>query len=78
MEAVLDHQSGESQEKPGPRGTRRGLVLRLVLVILLIALLGGGLWFFNDFKNRAIAEFFAGNVPPPTAVSAIAEDRRAA
>lgn len=59
-----------------PQGTRRGLVLRLVLVVLLIALVGGGLWFFNEFKKQAIAEFFAGNVPPPTVVTAIGAESR--
>ena len=76
MEATLDHRSTEGRDQTGPQGTRRGLVLRLGLVILLIALLGGGLWYFNEFKKQAIAQFFAGNVPPPTTVTAITAESR--
>ncbi len=59
--------AGETR-KPG---TRRGHIVRLIIVVLIVALLGGGLWYFNEFRNQAIANFFAGNVPPPTAVTAV-------
>jgi membrane fusion protein, multidrug efflux system len=64
----------DARGRPGEgqrRITRRGLVIRLVAVFLLIALLGGGLYGFNSFKNAAMTEFFASNVPPPTAVAAV-------
>ncbi|WP_343055385.1 efflux RND transporter periplasmic adaptor subunit [Azospirillum oleiclasticum] len=51
---------------------RRSTVLRLIIVAVLMALLLGGLWWFNEFRNRMIADFFAGNKPPPTPV-AVAE-----
>lgn len=51
---------------------RRSTVFRLIIVAILMALLLGGLWWFNEFRNRMIADFFAGNKPPPTPV-AVAE-----
>lgn len=64
-------------EQAQPRGrrrapTRRGLVVRLLVVALIVGGLGYGLWFFNEFRNKAIADFFASNVPPPTPVAAAA------
>src|SRR5918996_3879170 len=55
----------------GRKPSRRGLAIRLAVVLVLIALIGGGLWFFNEFRKQAISDFFAGNVPPPTAVAAV-------
>jgi multidrug efflux system membrane fusion protein len=42
-----------------------------VIVTLLVATVGGGLWSYNEMKKKAIGEFFASNVPPPTAVAAV-------
>jgi membrane fusion protein (multidrug efflux system) len=39
-------------------------------VFLLVALLCGGLVWFNFFRDKMIAEFFAGMKPPPQTVSA--------
>lgn len=61
---------GKDAAPPARRPGRRGLVVRLFLVALVSGLLGTGLWAFNEFRSRAIAEFFAGNKPPPTAVAA--------
>nr|WP_246472570.1 efflux RND transporter periplasmic adaptor subunit [Azospirillum tabaci] len=36
---------------------------------VILAVLFGGLYAFNNFRNKAIADFFAGNKPPPTPVS---------
>jgi membrane fusion protein, multidrug efflux system len=60
---------------PARRGaTRRGLVVRLLVVAVLLGALGGGLWFFNEFRKQAISSFFATNVPPPTPVAAVAAE----
>jgi membrane fusion protein, multidrug efflux system len=42
-----------------------------VIVGLLIALVLGGLYGFNTFRNHAIASFFANNRPPPAEISAV-------
>jgi membrane fusion protein, multidrug efflux system len=42
-----------------------------VIVALLVALVLGGLYGFNAYRNKMIANFFAHNKPPPTQVSAV-------
>ncbi len=39
------------------------------IVALLLALLVGGMWWFNNFRDHMIAQFFANNRPPPTLVT---------
>lgn len=63
----------ETRERPsGQRKpvSRVRLAVGLVLMALLIALLGGGLWGFNYMREQGTAAYFASMVPPPTAVSA--------
>jgi len=43
-----------------------------IIVGILLALLVGGIWGFNAFRSRMIAQFFASNKPPPVSV-AVAE-----
>jgi multidrug efflux system membrane fusion protein len=45
-------------------------ILWLVIVGLLLAVVLGGLYGFNRFREHAIATFFANNKPPPAQVSA--------
>ncbi len=42
-----------------------------VIVALLVALVLGGLYGFNAYRNKMIANFFANNKPPPAQVSAV-------
>lgn len=70
MAATLYENAENRSEPTRSRPTRRGLVLRLLLVALLLGGVGGGLWFFNELRKDAISQFFAGNVPPPTPVAA--------
>ena len=49
---------------------RRWLVLWFVIVTILLGLVGGGLYGFDQFRRKAIADFFASQVPPPTPVAA--------
>ena len=42
-----------------------------VIVAVLVALLLGGLYGFNAYRNKMIAQFFANNKPPPTQVTAV-------
>ena len=58
--------SGPARAKP----SRRRVAVWFVIVALLLALVGGGLFAFDRFRSKAIADFFASQVPPPTPVAA--------
>ena len=47
------------------------LVRWFIVVGLLLALLVGGLVWFNYFRGKMIAQFFANNKPPPANVTAV-------
>src|SRR5215469_725132 len=53
-----------------PKGTRGGLIIRLIFVVLLVAAVLGGLYYFEKFKEGMIASIFA-QAPPPTPVAAV-------
>src|SRR5438445_11156863 len=56
----------------GRATTRRPrTVLWLVIVGLLVAVVLGGLYGFNRFREQAIATYFANNKPPPAQISAV-------
>jgi multidrug efflux system membrane fusion protein len=55
-----------------PRPARRKLILRLAIMALLLILVLGGLYAFDQFRQKMIAQFFANNVPPPAPVTAVA------
>src|SRR5882762_2846732 len=69
MNIVTEHKiSGTPlDEKPRTRPARK--VLWFFIVGSLLALLVGGLVWFNHFRNQMIAQFFANNKPPPVTVS---------
>ena len=54
-------------DKPRARPVR--MVRWFIIVGLLLALLVGGLVWFNHFRGQMIAQFFANNKPPPSSVS---------
>jgi membrane fusion protein, multidrug efflux system len=54
------------------RPRRRRLVLWFVIVGLLLVVFLGAMVGFDLFRQKMIANFFAGNVPPPVPVSAVA------
>jgi len=54
-------------EKPRPRPAR--MLLWFFIVGSLLALLVGGLVWFNYFRGHMIAQFFANNRPPPATVT---------
>jgi membrane fusion protein, multidrug efflux system len=70
MNIVTEHNiSGEPIDKKSrTRPARR--VLWFFIVGSLLALLVGGLVWFNHFRSQMIAQFFANNKPPPVSVSA--------
>ncbi|WP_451986015.1 efflux RND transporter periplasmic adaptor subunit [Azospirillum endophyticum] len=45
------------------------MTLRIVITLVVLGLLGAGLYGFNSFRAKAIADFFANNKPPPTPVA---------
>jgi membrane fusion protein, multidrug efflux system len=49
---------------------RRRVVLWFVIVAVLLGLVGGGIYGFDQFRRKAIANFFATQVQPPTPVAA--------
>ncbi|MGD9510516.1 MAG: efflux RND transporter periplasmic adaptor subunit [Geminicoccaceae bacterium] len=57
-------------EPARPKPSRRRVAVWFVIVALLLALVGGGLFAFDRFRSKAIADFFASQVPPPTPVAA--------
>src|ERR1700738_2888049 len=62
------HISGEPiTEKPRKRPVR--MVRWFIIVGLVLAVLVGGLVYFNYFRGKMIAQFFANNKPPPASVS---------
>jgi multidrug efflux system membrane fusion protein len=62
------HISGEPiTEKPRKRPVR--MVRWFIIVGLVLSVLVGGLVYFNYFRGKMIAQFFANNKPPPASVS---------
>ena len=55
------------QEKPRARPIR--MIRWFIIVGALLALLVGGLVWFNSFRGQMITQFFANNRPPPTPVT---------
>jgi multidrug efflux system membrane fusion protein len=64
------HISGQPiAEKPRARPVR--MIRWFIIVGLVLALLVGGLVWFNSFRGKMIAQFFANNRPPPAPVTAV-------
>ncbi len=70
MNIVAEHKiSGEPIDNKAPKRPVRP-VRWFIIVGTLLAVLVGGLVWFNYFRGQMIKQFFANNKPPPTAVSA--------
>ncbi len=63
--------SAEPANQTRPKPSRGRLILRLSIMIVLMAIVLGGLYGFQMFKEHMIAQYFAGNVPPPVPVAAV-------
>lgn len=61
--------------RPVPFASRR-MALWLAGMVLLMALVLGGLYVFNGIRSRAIADFFAHNRPPPAIVAMTTAERQ--
>src|SRR5215469_17315074 len=56
----------------GRATTRKARTFRWLLIVgLLLAVVLGGLYGFNRFREQAIATYFANNKPPPAQISAV-------
>jgi membrane fusion protein, multidrug efflux system len=62
------HISGKPITEP-PRKRPVRMVLWFLIIGALLALLAGGLVWFDHFRGQMIAQFFANNKPPPTPVT---------
>lgn len=74
MDMRVTSKTGEAAENTGearPRPSRRKLVVRLFIMTVLLVLVLGGLYGFDQFRQHMIAQFFATNVQPPVPVSAV-------
>lgn len=70
MNIVTEHKiSGEPIDNKAPKRPARP-VLWFIIVGTLLAVLVGGLVWFNYFRGQMIKQFFANNKPPPTVVTA--------
>lgn len=70
MASVTYDNAHRDAESARPKPSRRRVAVWFVIVALLLALVGGGLFAFDRFRAKAIADFFASQVPPPTPVAA--------
>src|ERR1700739_3888079 len=70
-EALIQDRTLGGRGAVGRATTRRPKTVRWFIIMgLLLAVVLGGLYGFNRFREHAIATFFANNKPPPAQVSA--------
>jgi membrane fusion protein, multidrug efflux system len=69
MNIVTEHKISGTPIDEKPRSRPARPVLWFLIIGFLLALLVGGLVWFNHFRNQMIAQFFANNKPPPVNVS---------
>jgi len=68
---TADPLAREAARPPHRAARRPKTVLWLGIVGVLLALILGGLYGFNWYREKMIASFFAGNKPPPAQISAV-------
>ncbi|HEX5452469.1 MAG TPA: efflux RND transporter periplasmic adaptor subunit [Stellaceae bacterium] len=72
LSSHADSVARASSREPARTGGRPVHTVRwLVIVGILLALVLGGFYGFNRFREHAIANFFAHNKPPPAEISAV-------
>jgi membrane fusion protein, multidrug efflux system len=66
-----DRPRGEQRGTDGVTGARPNTMRWFMIVAILLALVLGGLYGFNRFREQAVAAYFANNKPPPAQISAV-------
>src|SRR6516225_5991510 len=70
-EALIQDRTLGDRGAVGRATTRRPKTVRWFIIVgLLLAIVLGGLYGFNRFREQAIATYFASNKPPPAQISA--------
>ncbi len=67
----VDAVARERIDRAPPAARRPRTILWLIIVGLLLALVLGGFYGFNRYREQAIASFFAANKPPPAQIAAV-------
>lgn len=70
--SVAEKDRTESQRPDLPPRRRVGrwkMTFGLIVMLVVLGALGAALYGFNAFRDKAIADFFASNKPPPTPVA---------
>src|SRR5215470_13312574 len=71
-EALIEDHSLADRASVGRATARRPKTVRWFIIVgLLLAIVLGGLYGFNRFRENAIATFFASNKPPTAQISAV-------
>ncbi len=73
MDTHLDHADAAAQRDAStrPPPTRRKLVVRFSIMAAALIVVFGGLYAYEQFREHAIASFFANNKPPPLPVASV-------
>jgi membrane fusion protein, multidrug efflux system len=72
MTGPISEAMPRARERPRKPRTRRRLIFRLTILIVLMLAIGFGLYSFQKFKEQMIGGFIAKMAPPPAPVAAIA------
>ena len=68
---VYDKITTEPRGHARPKPRRGKLILRLAIMTVLLVVVLGGLYGFEKFREKMIAQYFASNLPPPVPVAAV-------
>src|SRR5690349_7325687 len=70
---LTKHIASHAERAAAPQhgmGGEPAMIKRFIIMAIALAIVFGGLYGFNRFRQHAIADFFAKNKPPPAPVEA--------